>query len=161
SLLDLFPTVKAGVLLDIARHDFEPSDLYKLDSKYRDKAERSILDLSGGTITLRRTTTKDYPSFNSLFPPLTVYFQILLAFAASSNNAYLTFQVGRASMAYLRQLEIFHEEYQWSAVLAYHMEFHHLRLREMANGDYGGWARIDTELQAQHLVGRERSRTGT
>ncbi|KZT64017.1 hypothetical protein DAEQUDRAFT_770064 [Daedalea quercina L-15889] len=39
SLLDQFPSVKAGVLLDIACHNFEPSDLYKLDSKYRDKAE--------------------------------------------------------------------------------------------------------------------------
>jgi len=86
SLLDLFPSVKAGVLLDIARHDFEPGDLYKLDSKYRDKAERSILDLTGSTLTLRTTSTKDYPSFHSLFPPLTVYFRILTSYASSGNR---------------------------------------------------------------------------
>ncbi|KAI0829774.1 hypothetical protein BC628DRAFT_1416803 [Trametes gibbosa] len=38
SLLDQFPSVKQSVLLEIARHEFEPSDLYKLDSKFRDKA---------------------------------------------------------------------------------------------------------------------------
>lgn len=34
SLLDQFPSVKQSVLLEIARHEFEPSDLYQLDSKY-------------------------------------------------------------------------------------------------------------------------------
>lgn len=158
SLLDLFPSVKAGVLLDIARHDFEPSDLYKLDSKYRDKAERSVLDLSGSTLTVRSTTTKDYPSFHSLFLPLTVYFRILTAFAASSSNGSFTYQVSTGAMEYLSQLEVFHEDYQWSAVLSYHMEFHHHRLREMARGEYAGWSTIDATLQVKHLVGRERTR---
>ncbi|EPS92742.1 hypothetical protein FOMPIDRAFT_1106331, partial [Fomitopsis schrenkii] len=158
SLLDVFPKIKASVLLEIARHEFEPSDLYKLDLKFRDKAERSVLDLTGDSITLRKTSTKDYPSYNSLVPPLTVYFSILSAFVASSNNISLLFEVTRATMMYLHRLELFREEYQWSAVLAYHMDFHHLRLREMAHGDFTGWGRIDSELKAEYLVGKERSR---
>ncbi|EPT02899.1 hypothetical protein FOMPIDRAFT_1029190 [Fomitopsis schrenkii] len=134
SLLDQFPSVKAGVLLDIARHDFEPSDLYKLDSKYRDKAERSVLDLS-------------------------VYFRILTAFASSSGNPLFSCHVATSTMEYLCQLQKFHEEYQWSAVLSYHMEFHHRRLREMTRGDYSKWGMIDASLQVQHLFGRERVRT--
>ena len=64
SLLDLFPSVKASILLDIARHDFEPSDLYKLDSKYRDKAEPLVLDL-WGACSLANNADEGLSLFNS------------------------------------------------------------------------------------------------
>ncbi|RDX46952.1 hypothetical protein OH76DRAFT_1301343, partial [Lentinus brumalis] len=158
SLLDLFPSIKAPVLLEIARHEFEPSDLYKLDSKYRDKAGRSVLDFNGKTLTLRDPTTKDYPTFHSLFSPLVSYFDVLVAFAATSGNAAASYHVARGSYRYLAQLESFNDEFQWPAVLRYHMEFHHERLREMSRGDYSGWSLIDMNLQARYLVGREKAR---
>ncbi|EIW65198.1 uncharacterized protein TRAVEDRAFT_77751, partial [Trametes versicolor FP-101664 SS1] len=162
SLLDQFPSVKQSVLLEIARHEFEPSDLYKLDSKYRDKAGRgSLLELNGNRITLRDSTTKDYPTLHSLFPPLVTYFDILSAFAASSGSTAAVLQVSRGGLRYLSQLEAFHDEFQWSAVLSYHMEFHHERLREMARGDYSGWARIDASLQVKYLIGKERARVSS
>ncbi len=158
SLLDLFPSVKASILLDIARHDFEPSDLYKLDPKYRDKAARSVLDFDGTTFTLRDPSTKDYPSFRSVFAPLMTYFNILTAFAASSGNAEYQYQVASGAFFYMSQLEQFNDEYQWSAVLLYHINFHHKRRREMTRGDYSGWAQVDSALHAQHLCGKERQR---
>ncbi|TFK85468.1 hypothetical protein K466DRAFT_447233, partial [Polyporus arcularius HHB13444] len=173
-LLDLFPSVKAKVLLEIARHEFEPSNLYKLDLKYRDKAGHLGLDFNGKTLTLQDPTTKDYPSFHSLFTPLTtyiretsimcrkhvclMYFDILVAFAATSGIATAAYHVARGSYRYLAQLETFHDKFQWSAVLHYHMEFHHERLCEMSCGDYSQWEQIDMKLQARYLVGRERTR---
>ncbi|KAH9846469.1 hypothetical protein C2E23DRAFT_949406 [Lenzites betulinus] len=158
SLLDLFPSIKASVLLDISRHDFEPSDLYKLDSKYRDKASRSVLDFNGRTFSLRDPTTKEYPSFHALFAPLMTYFNILAAFAATSGNSAAVYQVSSGGSLYMTQLEQFTEDYQWSAVLAYHMEFHHKRRRDMIRGDYSAWGLIDSALQAKHLNGRDRAR---
>ncbi|KAI0829775.1 hypothetical protein BC628DRAFT_1307028, partial [Trametes gibbosa] len=118
----------------------------------------SLLELNGNTITLRDPGTKDYPTFHSLFPPLATYFDILSAFAASSGNAAAVRQVSRGALRYLSQLEVFQDEFQWSAVLSYHMEFHHARLREMSRGDYSGWSEIDPSLQVRYLIGKERAR---
>lgn len=115
------------MLLDISRHDFEPSDLYKLDSKYRDKASRSVLDFNGRTFSLRDPSAKEYPSFHALFAPLMTYFNILAAFAATSGNSAAVYQASSGGSLYMTQLEQFTDDYQWSAVLAYHMEFHHKR----------------------------------
>ncbi len=158
SLLDIFPSIKASILLDIARHDFEPSDLYKLDTKYRDKATRSVLDFDGTTFTMRDPSTKDDPSFRSMYAPLMTYFNILTAFSASSGNTAYQYQVASGAFFYMTQLEQFNEEYQWSAVLLYHMQFHHKRRRDMARGDYSGWAQVDSALHAQYLCGKERQR---
>ncbi|TFK78411.1 hypothetical protein K466DRAFT_471136, partial [Polyporus arcularius HHB13444] len=147
----LFPSIKASILLDIARHDFEPSDLYKLDTKYRDKGTRSVLDFDGTTFTMRDPSTKDYPSFRSVYAPLMSYFNILTAFAASSGNTAYQYQVASGAFFYMTQLEQFNEEYQWSAVLLYHMQFHHKRRRDMVRGDYSGWAQVDSALHAQFL----------
>ena len=82
SLLDIFTEVKASVLLDISRHEFEPGDLHKLDSRYRDKADRSVLELDGCTLKIKsESSTKDYPSLDYILTPLTVYFEVLAAFA--------------------------------------------------------------------------------
>ncbi|KAI0666799.1 hypothetical protein C8Q78DRAFT_948421, partial [Trametes maxima] len=149
-----FPHIEAGVLLEIARHEFKPSDLSKLDSKYRDRNARSVLEFDAGVggFTLREPSAKDYPSFHSLFAPLMTYFNVLMMFAASSGSIAAVCQVANGSMAYMSQLEQFHEDYQWSAVLAYHMDFHYKRRSCMTDGDYSGWDSIDSGLQAKHLI---------
>ncbi|KAI0364731.1 hypothetical protein BV20DRAFT_955666 [Pilatotrama ljubarskyi] len=156
----LFPHVEVHVLLDVVRHEFDPSDLpvSKLDPKYRDHSARVILDFDGsvGGFTIRNPSLQDlYPSLHSIFAPLTTYFQILTTFAASSGSTAAVYQVASGSYAYLSQLVQFDEEYQWSAVLAYHMDFHHKRRKFMTNGDYSGWNTIDRDLQAKHLFGKE------
>ncbi|KAI0772321.1 hypothetical protein BD413DRAFT_437754, partial [Trametes elegans] len=150
----LFPHIEASVLLEIARHEFKPSDLSKLDSKYRDRTARSVLEFDAGVggFTFRDPSAKDYPSLHSLFAPLTTYFHILTMFAASSGNIAAVCQVTSGAFAYISQLEQFNEDYQWSAVLAYHMDFHYKRRSFMADGDYSGWDLIDPGLQARHLL---------
>jgi hypothetical protein len=39
-----------------------------------------------------------------------------------------------------------HQQYKWSAVVIYHVEFYTIRLWDMKTGDYSGWARPDHSL---------------
>ncbi|KAL7278212.1 hypothetical protein ACG7TL_008187 [Trametes sanguinea] len=160
SLIKLFPHVEASVLLEIARHEFKPSDLSKLDSKYRDRNARSVLEYDAGVggFTIREPSAKEYPSLHSVFAPFTTYFHILTMFAASSGSIAAVCQIVSGSFAYIAQLEQFNEDYQWAAVLAYHMDFHYRRRSFMPDGDYSGWDIIDPGLQAKHLLGKERPR---
>jgi hypothetical protein len=161
SLPDMFPLVEAGTLLDIARHEFRPMDLRKLDSKLRDKADDEG-SASLATFTSRPSTSKDYPSLSAVIPPLTLYFRILTQFAAAHGGqisavAALSF----GTLAYIEHLHALNLRYDWMAVLQYHMAFHGLRRREMINGDYTGWARSESELMTQFLWGHERKRSAS
>lgn len=62
------------MLLDIARHDFEPLSLFKLDSRSRDRSDRSHLDVESGSVLVKTRVgyLKDYPSLHSLLTPLNV-----------------------------------------------------------------------------------------
>ncbi|KAG5337479.1 hypothetical protein C0989_009575 [Termitomyces sp. Mn162] len=84
SLPVLFPTIKTSMLLDIACHEFHPMDLCKLNpaSKFR-HTDLDCTDSSNSRIT----GTKDYPALHNLLIPLSTYFSVLQAFAASSGNA--------------------------------------------------------------------------
>ena len=161
SLLDLFPNVEASVLLEIASHEFKPSDLYKLDSKYRDKGDRSEFLLGDGqTLKVKADGTRDYGSYNALQAPLSLYFSILVSFAGcGGGDSAATALIARAGFTYLRNLYKMSQDYEWPAVLSYHMEFHWRRRREMTNGDYSQWGRTDPELQADFLIGRARIRS--
>ncbi|KAJ7250505.1 hypothetical protein B0H12DRAFT_976874, partial [Mycena haematopus] len=150
----LFPRVKASLLLDIARHDFEPLDLFKLDSRFRDRADKSHLDVESGSVLVktRAGSLKDYPSLHSLLTPLNVYFDILLSFAASAGDAAVTRLMGHGALAYSNLLLDLNQKYEWQAVVQYHMDFHMDRIQEMCRGDYTGWALLDSQLVSQHLV---------
>ncbi|KAI0075640.1 hypothetical protein K474DRAFT_1599430 [Panus rudis PR-1116 ss-1] len=157
SLPDLFHNVDSSTLLDIARHKFEPNDLYKLDPQYRDKEERTRLELDGDNLAIKKTRgSKDYPTLTSVLTPLHTYFHVLSAFALSSGNAEAIFQIISGSLRYLTHLCELNEKFQWPAVLAYHMEYHRIRRREMSCGDYSGWGKIDDSLKSQHLFGQNR-----
>ena len=69
--LDKFPAIKANILLDIARHEFDPMDLYKLDLKTSDQQWPE------------EASVRSYPSLT----PLTTYFTILSTFAAGGSNS--------------------------------------------------------------------------
>ena len=68
------------MLLDIARHEFKPKDLFKLDSHFREKGE---LD-KGEDSKSRAGLPKECPSLSSLLTPLLTYFRVLENFAASA-----------------------------------------------------------------------------
>ncbi|KAI8970810.1 hypothetical protein BD414DRAFT_231487 [Trametes punicea] len=105
-----------------------------------------------------RAVRQGLPILHSVFAPLTTYFHILTMFAASSGSIAAVCQIASGSFTYIAQLEQFNEDYQWAAVLAYHMDFHYRRRSFMADGDYSGWDVIDPGLQAKHLLGKERPR---
>ncbi|KAM5541467.1 hypothetical protein V8D89_005021, partial [Ganoderma adspersum] len=158
SLLDLFPAIEGSVLLEIAHHTFKPGDLSRLDPRYKDRTQRQILDVTGGVVSVRDQAPRDYPTFHSLYIPLITYFDVLAGFAATGGSKEALYHVTSSTSAYLARLVQFAQEYQWSAVVAYHLAFHFKRRRDMTRGDYSGWASIDTGLQAEHLIGKERSR---
>lgn len=161
SLLDLFPSIDGTVLLDIARHEFKPGDLYKLDTRHKDRAARQILELNSGVVAVRNQAPRGYPSFHSLDVPLSTFFNVLAGFASTGSNATALYHLTASTMTYLARLVQFSLDYQWSAVVAYHFDFHYKRRRDMLRGDYSGWATIDTGLQAKHLIGKERWRIST
>lgn len=154
SLFDQFPFVESGTLLDIARHDFRPMDLHKLDSKLRDKADH----VEGGLAFLssRTSSIKDYPSLNSITQPLNTFFSILIAFAATSGKSDVTCVIALGALSYLSHLSSLQQQYEWHAVLRYHMDYHLLRRREMINGDYSGWGQPSILLITEHLLGHQR-----
>ncbi|KAG6905820.1 hypothetical protein DXG01_000537 [Tephrocybe rancida] len=150
SLLSQFPEVEEAVILAVINHTLKPSKLYKLDSKYRDKAERGMLELEGSTLRVKADTTmKDYPTPYSIEASLLVYMCILVAHATSTQVSVVT----HATMLYLVSFLKLCSEYEWSAVLNYHMAFFAPCCHEMFSGEYGGWSTIDIKLQANYLNG--------
>jgi hypothetical protein len=87
-LYDLFPFIETSTILDITKHKFKPFDLFKLDPTLNDKNMDLKLDFDNGTISAKghSGSPRDYPHFSSLVEPLTIYFDILSAYAASSGN---------------------------------------------------------------------------
>ncbi|KAJ7122618.1 hypothetical protein C8R46DRAFT_815203, partial [Mycena filopes] len=151
SLYDLFPSLEAGQLLEIARHEFRPADLHKLDTCFRDRSDIDRLEDSKGKVP------KDFPSLHSLINPLTLYFRVLVAFATSSGDAEATRVISDGSARYYEHLHDLHQRYEWAAVVEYHLQYHLLRRREMVNGDYSYWGRPDGDLQSRYLFSRMRA----
>lgn len=156
SLLAQFPEVEEAVIILVVTHALKPSDLYKLDAKYRDKADRGTLEFENGSVQVRTdTSTRDYPTPQSIEAPLTVYIRILIAHAIPTGQVA---EVALATLAYLESFLLLRTEYEWSAVLQYHMAFFARRWHEMAQGDYLGWKQMDQQLQGDHLLGYRKAR---
>ncbi|KAJ7724020.1 hypothetical protein B0H16DRAFT_1209888, partial [Mycena metata] len=151
SLFDLFPFLEASQLLEIARHELRPADLYKLDSRFRDRADINRPDDSKG-----KSSAKDYPSLHSFLTPLFTYFRVLSAFATSSGDAEATRVIADGSAHYYEHLVDLHQRYEWLAVVKYHLQYHLIRRRDMVNGDYSGWGRTDGDLMNRFLYSRVR-----
>lgn len=151
NLLMSFPEVDEAVIIAVISHQFRGSDLYKLDSKYRDKADRATLEIENGAVRVKTdSSVKDYPTPSSVELPLLVYFRIIIAHCAPSGDAAtITLYV----LSYIESFLRIRTEYEWSAVLGYHMAFFRRRRREMAHGDYSGWRKTDPELHTDHLAG--------
>ncbi|KIO15920.1 hypothetical protein M407DRAFT_34465 [Tulasnella calospora MUT 4182] len=71
--------VEENVITAVLGHTLAASDLYKLDACYRDKPDRSTLELDGTSLRVRsNATTCNYPSFSYVHQPLVIYFTILI-----------------------------------------------------------------------------------
>ncbi|KIJ34921.1 hypothetical protein M422DRAFT_782663 [Sphaerobolus stellatus SS14] len=155
----MFHNVDLALRLAIAKHEFRPEQIWKLDSlaKERSKSKSFELDDDGSwTKKEKAATSKDYPTQRSLFDPLTRYFQMVQLYILYSAGINSAGQVIFALGEYLRQLQNLAAEYEWNAVLRYHFEFHSIRLAEMRSGDYSGWAVFDRNLGGQYLDGHMR-----
>ncbi|KZP33181.1 hypothetical protein FIBSPDRAFT_701524, partial [Athelia psychrophila] len=144
-----FRTIEAATITSIIQHDLRASELYKLDSRYRDKGERQALVFNGTALEIasRDTVAREYKALNSVTVPLATYFQIVLGIVPLSElravSQHFTWYSG-----HLQRLAV---DYEWSALLAYHNDFFNGRRREMAEGDYTAWGRLDHELDDLHL----------
>ncbi|THV06113.1 hypothetical protein K435DRAFT_627791, partial [Dendrothele bispora CBS 962.96] len=154
SLLDLFPSILPGTLLDIARHEFLPADLRKLNTHLRDNTD----EVSGRTPGASGSF-KEYPTFASLHRPLCTYFAVLTQFASGTADATTVAAISHGAFEYCNLLHSYAQDYEWSAVVRYHMAFHDVQRREMANGNYAGWGKPDIVLMGLFLVGRNRRTT--
>ncbi|KAG8939185.1 hypothetical protein FRC04_006836, partial [Tulasnella sp. 424] len=118
SVQDLFPEVEGSVLASVLGHTLTASDLYKLNARYRDKPDRSTLELDGTSLRIRGdATARDYPSFSYIHQPLVNYFTVLIHHVLDCKY------FAAAAMLYVGQLQKLNDEYEWSAVLRYHLAF--------------------------------------
>lgn len=124
-------------------------DLCKLNpaSKFQ-RADLERTDSNSSWIT----GTKDYPALHNLLIPLSTYFSVLQAFAASSGDTHVTFVIGHGAARYLFHLMTLNQKYEWSAILQYHIHFHLNQCQEIT-GSYAGWARLDEMLLAEFCLG--------
>lgn len=158
ALADLFPEVEAGTLAQVASHSLPASDLYKLDARCRDKSDRSTLELDGTSLRIKgEAGVKDYlyPSF--IHQPLTTYFSILINTVPRKSCA----SVATATTLHMGQFLKLVEDYEWPAVLKYHMAFFQHRRREILKGEYWRWGAKDINLAEEHLAGWRRIRAST
>ncbi|KAF8506251.1 hypothetical protein JB92DRAFT_2543755, partial [Gautieria morchelliformis] len=156
SLNRSFPHVEPALRLAIAKNEFHPSQLYKLDATVKERPKPKTFEITDSGEFLqqeRDASPKDYPSFRALYDPLVTYFEILEYFIISSGNIPAIHQVVLGCSEYLRILYQVYMHYDWPAVLQYHFMFHNRRLAEMREGDYTGWRVMDAELASLYLYG--------
>ncbi|TRM64923.1 hypothetical protein BD626DRAFT_536131 [Schizophyllum amplum] len=92
-----------------------PGDLFKLDSRFRDKVNQPGPDSS---IAPRTGSSKDYPILHFLLTPLSIYFEILTAFAATGGgSAADVFVISRGGFHYIQHIMQLHQQYEWTAVM--------------------------------------------
>ena len=159
-----FPHVEPALRLAIAKHEFRPGHLFKLDATVKEKPTVRTFEISDdGAFTQRDrdASPKDYPSFRTLFDPLVIYFEILQFFIISTGNVAAIHQINLGCSEYLRILYQIYSRYEWSAVLQYHFMFHNQRLAEMRDGDYSGWRIMDSELASLHLYGNPKLKSSS
>ncbi|KAK7046857.1 Integrase/recombinase xerD-like protein, partial [Favolaschia claudopus] len=145
SLPALFPSIDSKTILDIVSHSFQPLELPRLLSPLAARQDY-VAPPSSAPSTEHALALKHFPSFHSLHRPLLKYFEVLGAFAASSGKAWEVFSITRSLSEYISHLTELHQQYKWSAVVIYHIEFHTARIWDMKAGNYSSWAQPDHNL---------------
>lgn len=158
NLLDvhfLFPYVDGKVLSSLIRHELSGTDIYKLDSRRILESEWDWVELEASTASEPSAPAASalYPTLDSLFVPLNAYFSILTLHGLRRGEpATLPLYFFR----YNSHLVKLAEQYEWHAVLSYHLAFFNRRCKEMRGGEYEGWGKIEVDLMEELLVPYQR-----
>lgn len=131
------------------------ADIYKLDSRRILESEWDWIELEASTTSEPSATAASalYPTLDSLFVPLNAYFSILTLHGLKRGEpATLPLYFFR----YNSHLVKLAEQYEWHAVLAYHLAFFGRRCKDMRAGEYGGWGKIEVDLMEELLVPHQR-----
>ncbi|KAF7378022.1 Integrase/recombinase xerD [Mycena sanguinolenta] len=144
SLRALFPDIEPACITAVITHDLKATDLYKLDIRVRD-AEPTLQFNSSGVMELNVSRHKMYKNLSTVKVPLNVYFGILSSHFSARTNATAYF------WRYATHLDLLAAEFEWAAVLEYHILFFNRRRTEMLAGSYEGWGQPDSHLLSIHV----------
>ena len=78
---------------------------------------------------------KNCPNINSILQPLTVYFSILITHSMATGK---TAKLAVSVFTYIASITKLSAEFEWHAILAYHMIFFSRCRREMVQRLYAG-----------------------
>ncbi|RDX55645.1 hypothetical protein OH76DRAFT_1397032 [Lentinus brumalis] len=162
TLAPLFPHVDPDVIASIVRHELSGAELYKLDSRRILESTWHLIEVTVDQSTLSLhsapAATETYATLDSLLVPLNSYFSILCVHGLSHGQSpMLPFHFFR----YSSHLVKIATQYEWAAVLSYHLASFARRCKEMRKGDFTGWGRVDMDLMEEFLVPNQKNRYGT
>ncbi|KAH9844332.1 uncharacterized protein C8Q71DRAFT_732162 [Rhodofomes roseus] len=159
-LLYLFPHVEDDTMSSILNHSLPGGDLYKLDSRRILEAQWDLIDASlddsASPHALRSAphAVDVYPTLDALLVPLNAYFSVLtLHGLARGQPTMLPYYFFR----YSSHLVKIATQYEWPAVLRYHLAFYVRRCKEMRVGEYAGWGKVEVDLMEQFLVPHQKN----
>ena len=162
SVTSLFPHVDQDVIASVVSHEFSGAELYKLDSRRILESTWHLIEVNmdESTISLHSApaATETYPTLDSLLVPLNAYFSVLCVHELSGGQSpMLPYHFFR----YSSHLVKIAAQYEWAAVLSYHLASFSRRCKEMRQGDFAGWGRVDMDLMEEFLVPNQKKRYGT
>ncbi|KAJ7758936.1 hypothetical protein DFH07DRAFT_722349, partial [Mycena maculata] len=145
SLRSLFPDIESACITSVITHELKASDIYKLDPRLKDSESSFVL--TGAGLQLNDSKHKAYKNLNFIVFPLHTYFAILLEHIPTSSGR----GVASYFLWYLTHLETLATEFEWAAVLEYHMLFFNQRRNEMLTGHYLAWGASDITLLSTNV----------
>jgi hypothetical protein len=151
SLRSLFPDIESACITAVITHELKASDIYKLDPRLKDSESSFIL--TGAGLQLNDSKHKSYKNANSIVFPLHTYFAILLEHIPASSSR----GIAAYFFWYLTHIETLATEYEWAAVLEYHILFFNRRRTEMQSGFYTAWSSPDLTLLSTHVYPHRKS----
>ena len=148
--------------MSITRHELSGTEIYKLDSRRILESTWNLVEVNidESTFSLHSSpsATETYVTLDSLLVPLNAYFSVLCIYGLSNGQSpMLPFHFFR----YSSHLVKIAAQYEWEAVLSYHLASFSRRCKEMQKADYSGWGRVDMDLMEEFLVPNQKKRYGT
>jgi len=157
-LLYLFPHVEDDTMASILAHTLPGADVYKLDSRRILESQWDLIDAprdDSAVASLGMGVPTDvYKTLDSLLVPLNAYFSVLTLHGLASGQPTM---LPCYFFRYSSHLVKIATQYEWPAVLSYHLAFYARRCKEMRIGEYVGWGKVDVDLMEQHLVPYQKS----
>ncbi|KAI9000992.1 hypothetical protein BD414DRAFT_473300 [Trametes punicea] len=158
SIASLLPHVELEVIASVVRHELPGVEVYKLDSRRILESTWNIVEvMDDSTVSVRAAplAIEMYPTLDSLLVPLNAYFSILSVNGLSNGQSAL---LPCHFFRYSSHLVKIAAQYEWKAVLSYHLAFFARRVKDMRKGDYSGWGRVEMDLMEEFLVPHQQKR---